>query len=194
LNNFSYKGFNLSILFDVKYGNKIWNGTKGILNYFGTSKTTETRGEATVFNSGIYEGAVMGHLDANGNVVHYDDNMNEVAGSGSANTKSVLLDQNWYQGNGGGFGAVNEHFIEDASYIKLKELSFGYDFPTSIVSKTKYFKGITASVFGRNLWLITKYTGVDPETSLSGATDAQGLDYFNNPGTKTFGVNLKFNF
>ena len=194
LNNFVYKGFNLSVLFETKQGGKLWNGTNGALTYFGTAKETENRNTSTVFNSGIYDGAVMGHLDANGNVVHYDANLNEVSGSGSANTTSVKLDEAWYSGNGGGFGAVAEHFVENASYIKLRELSLSYDFSSSTLAKTKYFKAITLGVFGRNLWLKTKYSGVDPETSLSGATDAQGMDYFNNPGTKTFGVNLKFNF
>jgi hypothetical protein len=127
-------------------------------------------------------------------VVHYDASNNEIAGAGAVNSQSVKLDEAWYTNNGGGFGAVAEHFVEDASYIKLKELALSYDFSSSVIAKTKYFKGITLGVFGRNLWLKTKYSGVDPETSLSGATDAQGMDYFNNPSTKTFGVNLKFNF
>jgi hypothetical protein len=58
----------------------------------------------------------------------------------------------------------------------------------------KFVKGANVGVFGRNLWLKTNYSGVDPETSLTGASDAQGIDYFNNPGTKTFGVNLRINF
>jgi len=193
LNNFTYKGASLSVLFDTKQGSKIWNGTKGALTYFGTSKLTETRDEKTVFNEGIYAGSLMGHLGADGKVYHWEG-ANEVAGAGVANTKSVALDEAWYTGNGGGFGNVAENFVEDASYIKLKELSLSYEIAPCLYSKMKFVKGANVGVFGRNLWLKTKYSGVDPETSLTGASDAQGIDYFNNPGTKTFGVNLRINF
>lgn len=51
----------------------------------------------------------------------------------------------------------------------------------------------TAELFftGRNLWLSTPYTGVDPETSLIGAANGQGLDYFNMPGTKSYMIGLR---
>ena len=44
------------------------------------------------------------------------------------------------------------------------------------------------------LFLSTKYTGVDPETPLSGTTNAQGADYFNMPNTRSFTFNLRANF
>jgi hypothetical protein len=52
----------------------------------------------------------------------------------------------------------------------------------------------SVSVTGNNLILITDYEGVDPETSLMGANNAQGLDYFNMPGTKSYIFALKLNF
>jgi len=60
-----------------------------------------------------------------------------------------------------------------------------------MVDKTP-FTGINVSISGRNLALSTNYTGVDPETSLVGSSNAQGMDYFNMPNTKgyTFTVRL----
>ena len=49
----------------------------------------------------------------------------------------------------------------------------------------------TISFIGRNLWLSTKYKGVDPETSLTGASNSLGMDYFNMPGTKSYGLSLR---
>jgi hypothetical protein len=66
--------------------------------------------------------------------------------------------------------------------------------PKKLLDHTKYIKGITIGFVGRNLLLWTKYKGVDPETSLVGGNKAQGLDYFNSPGTKSYGINLKVNF
>ena len=56
-------------------------------------------------------------------------------------------------------------------------------------------QGISVFATGRNLWLSTDYTGVDPETSLTGAgSNVGGFDYFNMPSTKSYilGVNLSF--
>jgi len=61
--------------------------------------------------------------------------------------------------------------------------------------KSDFFENISVSFTGNNLFLSTPYTGVDPESSLTGAgSNAQGVDYFNNPGTKSygFGINLTF--
>jgi hypothetical protein len=47
---------------------------------------------------------------------------------------------------------------------------------------------------GRNLWLSTDYSGVDPETNLIGSANAQGLDYFNMPGTKGYNFGIRAGF
>ena len=52
-------------------------------------------------------------------------------------------------------------------------------------------KSLKIYATGRNLWLSTPYDGIDPETNLMGATNAQGLDYFNMPNTKSFVFGLK---
>ncbi len=63
-----------------------------------------------------------------------------------------------------------------------------------MISNMKVLKSISVFVTGKNLFLKTPYTGVDPETSLTGATTSQGLDYFNMPGTKGYTFGLKFLF
>lgn len=47
---------------------------------------------------------------------------------------------------------------------------------------------------GRNLLLFTSYSGLDPDTNLSGASNSFGRDYFNNPNTRSFSFNLKLTF
>jgi len=188
-NTLNYKGFSLYTLFDWKFKGDIWNGTRGSLAAIGTSDLTNNRGTRTVFKG------VSGHLNANGDLVHYDGSGAEVPGAGGANTISVPLDQAWYTGNGGGFGQLSEIFIEDGSYIKLREVSLSYDFKKVFAKFTKPFiKSMTAGLYARNIIIWTPYHGIDPETSLTGASSAQGLDYFNNPGTSSYGLNLKFKF
>ncbi len=186
-NTFTYKKFSLYALIDWKHKGDIWNGTRGSLAALGTSDLTYDRGQNKVF------GGVLGHIDANGNLAHFDHSGAEVAGAGDANTKSVKLDEAWYKGDGGGFGNLNESFVEDGSFVKLREVTLSYDFG-SLLGKKVFVKGMTASVFARNIIIWTPYHGIDPETSLTGATSAQGIDYFNVPGSASYGVNLRFTF
>ncbi len=63
------------------------------------------------------------------------------------------------------------------------------------VERFKFINSAEVSFSGRNLWLETNYKGVDPETSLTGAgSRINGLDYFNNPGSKSFIMSLKLGF
>ncbi|MCJ8211800.1 SusC/RagA family TonB-linked outer membrane protein [Mucilaginibacter sp. RS28] len=188
-NTFTYKKISLYGLVDWKFKGDIWNGTRGSLAAIGTSDLTNNRNTSTVF------AGVNGHINSAGALVHYDANGNEVAGAGAVNTKSVLLNQGWYQGNGGGFGNLNEAFIEDGSFIKLREVALSYDFKDLFFGKSsKTVKGFSVGAFARNIIIWTPYKGIDPETSLTGATSAQGIDYFNNPGASSYGVNLKVKF
>ncbi|WEK19394.1 MAG: SusC/RagA family TonB-linked outer membrane protein [Candidatus Pedobacter colombiensis] len=189
-NTFTYKGLSLYALIDWKFKGDLWNGTRGSLAAIGTSDLTNNRNTLKQFPG------VLGHLNDNGDLVHFDSNGNEVAGAGSANSLSVPLDQNWYLGDGGGFGNLNEAFVEDASFVKLREVSLSYNFSKLFNKgdKNPFVKGLTAGLFARNIIIWTPYHGIDPETSLTGATSSQGMDYFNNPGTSSYGLNLKFKF
>ncbi len=169
----SWKGISVYALLDIRQGGDIWNGTKGALTFFGRSDLTSNRGDSTIFQGYNYT------TDADGNIV-----------TEAPNATYALLDQTWYQGLGSGFNGPAEQFIEDGSYIKLKELSITYSINPKALSKTPIY-GLDISFIGRNLWLNTDYTGVDPETSLTGANNSQGMDYFNMPGTRSYGVSLK---
>ena len=176
-NTLDYKGLSLSFMFDVRQGGEMWNGTKGALTFFGMSELTENRGEVVTFPGVVDNG---------------DDTFRE-------NDTQVALDQNWYQGNGGGFGLVAEHFIEETSWVRLRTVSLGYSLPTSLLESTP-FEGINLSVTGRNLWLSTTFDGGDPETNLTGsagntgARNALGLHYFNFPNTKSVTATLRVTF
>jgi len=172
-NNFTYKGFNLGVLFETKQKFDVWNGTKGAMTYFGTAKVTENRGQMYTFPG------LLGHADANGNPVV----------SGGVNKSSVALDQSWYSdGVGNSFTGPARQSVEDGSYVRLREVSLGYTFDTK-PWHTHIIKSLTLTAVGRNLWLHTKYSGVDPDTSLGGSAGL-GIDYFNNPGTKSYGIRL----
>ena len=63
------------------------------------------------------------------------------------------------------------------------------------MGNVSWLSKVDVRVFGRNLFLITDYTGIDPETNLTGdASNVQGYDYFNNPNTRSFGASLNVTF
>jgi hypothetical protein len=169
-NTITWKGITLSAQLDIRQGGVMWNGTRGALYFFGTHKETENRTGTKVF-----EGVK--------------------ASNGQTNDIAAAYDEGWLSlNNGNGFyGSNAEDFIEDASWVRLRELTLAYALPKSIMDGTP-FSGLTLSFTGRNLWLSTKYTGVDPETSLLGASNAQGLDFCNTPNTKSYVMAFNLNF
>jgi hypothetical protein len=85
------------------------------------------------------------------------------------------------------------YHVYDASYIKLREISFGYNLPAKTLAKTP-LSSVNISVVGRNLWLIHKNMPYyDPELSLS-AGNIQGIADGAYPSTRTFGFNLRVGF
>jgi TonB-linked SusC/RagA family outer membrane protein len=181
-NTVRVKNFSVSFLFDMNVGGQMWNGTQGALTFFGMSELTEGRDQPGETGSHVFEG-VQGHLDTDGNVVT----------SGATNSATVAMNEDWYTGNGGGFGSVAEHFIQDASTYRLRNLTVSYNIPSAKL-KNGRLSEVRFFLTGNNLLLITPYEGIDPETSLlGGASNAQGFDYFNMPNTRslTFGINVK---
>lgn len=77
--------------------------------------------------------------------------------------------------------------VEDASFLRLKNLQLSYTFPEELMRKTKFFESIRVYAIARNLWTVTKYKGYDPEVD-------QNLAMGNYPNSKqfTFGIELTF--
>jgi TonB-linked SusC/RagA family outer membrane protein len=182
ISNLSFKGFVLGAQVDVRHGGAMWNGTRGALANKGTAEETANRGQATVFKG------VLGHLDANGNVVHYENGV-EKPGPGAANTIASSYNQYYWQNTGNSFGGGQETDIENGGFTRIRQLSLSYEVPKGYLKKGP-FTSLSLTAFANNLHIWTKYDGVDPETSLGGPSNQQGIDYFNNPSTKSYGLRL----
>lgn len=189
--NGNYKSLSFNFLVETSQGNQMWAGTYGVLNYFGINP--ETANQVTL--NAADAGKVVDYLGRKVSALTTADQngMYTVRGNlhdfGSGN---VLLSQPWYQGLGGGFGSVAEDFIKDASWVRIRELSFNYALPKSIC-KALHLPSASIGLTGRNLALWTKFPGVDPELNLTGVSNGRGLDYFTNPGTQSYMFNIKIN-
>ena len=183
-NTFTYKGLSLSALIDIRKGGDIWNGTYGIAQYFGrTQHSADFRGEAG-------EGVIIGGVVADGdggyvpNTQQVDLNNDAIGSAANRWTRY-------------GFGTLGEENIEDASWVRLRQVRLTYSLPQSLMDNVRGFSGVDIALTGRNLLLFTGYKGIDPETNLVGTTQGEngfGLEYFNNPNVRGYGINLTLTF
>ena len=177
----SYKKFNFSFIVDHVEGGDVWNGTRGALYYFGTHADL---GNEVVSNVDLltYSGStIAAGIPFRGAIHDF--------GAGP-----VALTQSWYTDLGGGFGPVASQFIEDGTRTRLREVSLGYSISNENLKKKAKISSVDISFTGRNLALSTKYSGIDPETNLTGPSNGRGLDYFNNPSTRSYLFTVKINY
>ena len=96
---------------------------------------------------------------------------------------------------------ISSRFVEDGSYIRLKNLAIGYNLPTDITEKLG-LERVRLSVSGQNLLTFTNYSGLDPEVNYFGssgdnntsANTVQGFDFGNYPTVRSFNVSLNVKF
>lgn len=174
-NSFSFGNFSLSALLDIRKGGDVWCGTCEISDYFGTSQTTAEQRGITDY---VFEG-----VNANTG----EPNTVEVA---FADPNKSVNTNRWVRY---GFTGAASEYVYDASWIRLREASVSYSLPQKMVERTFLTSG-SLTLSGRNLFLLTEYPGVDPETNLTGDSNGMGLDYMNQPGTKSYSITAKVNF
>lgn len=89
---------------------------------------------------------------------------------------------------------ISEYYMYSATNIRLRELSFGYTLPQSILAKSKVFKSIDLSLVARNLFFLYKSAPFDPDAILSTGNTLQGVDVYGMPTTRNMGFNIKLSF
>lgn len=157
-NTFTYKGFDMNIFFRFSGGNKLMNVT-----------TQESLLNTDFSNNGKI---ILGRWQS---AEQPGDGIIPKIGYGDG---TVLFNT----------GSADSRFVEDASYLKLSNLSLGYTVPEKLVSKLDMTK-IRVYVQAQNLFTITGYSGLDPET-----TTRQGADWDGMPQQRVFslGANITF--
>ena len=172
---FTWRGLRLSAVFDWKKGGNMYAGTYTMMDYYGTSKRSEDyrKMDSFVFD---WEPAVkVTARDADGNPTAFAPNDIKISGADAGDFFSVMND-------------ISKYFINDASYLKLREVSLSYP-----IVKANW-GSITANAFGRNILLWTAIPGFDPEASQGNNNMAGGFERFSLPATSSYGCGLTINF
>ncbi|MDO4163519.1 MAG: SusC/RagA family TonB-linked outer membrane protein [Bacteroides sp.] len=181
--DFSYKNFDFSFLFEHSHGGRFLNRTMITLYGFGTHE--DVSHEITLTEDlKNYKGEVFtAGTTLRGNVHNF--------GAGN-----VLLDESWYNGLGGGLGTSKSHdlYMEDNTWTKLRNITLGYTFKSAWLKKKTQLSSIRLSVTGRDLICWNNLTGIDPESNNYGVSNAQGMDYFSSPATRSVLFNIQITY
>lgn len=201
-----YKGLSLYALLDHVHSFDVWNGTRGILNYFGTSAFSGTSTTLSAADAAItqtfpdpvtkFQGTVAQKVGQNSAYVLNSDG--SVTFRGTVATYGggpVALDETWYSyGPGSGFTGAGEQYVEHVNTTRLREVTLSYALNTEGFRNATKLQSVDFSLTGRNLYLWTNYSGVDPETNLTGVSNGRGLDYFNNPSTRSILFSIRVTY
>ncbi|RMD97121.1 MAG: SusC/RagA family TonB-linked outer membrane protein [Calditrichaeota bacterium] len=174
----------ITAFLDAVQGHYIMNHAAGALYSYGTHAGTADRGQVkSIPLKGKFGSGPFGRKDVKG------------IGPGAENgvPKPVELTESWYRSAGAGFQGDGFQFTEDASYVKLREISISYRWRSMFLRRF----GLSEVMFrlsGRNLKTWTDYTGFDPETNRRQATSERDSDYFNQPQTKSYVLSVYVNY
>ena len=186
-NTFTYKNWDLTIFLNGSYGNKV-------LNYLnmrvGNMKSAWANQPTSVLSrTKLAPIDSEKEYDGTNNVWNwYEDPTNvKIANPGSKLPRATTGDPNDND-------RLSDRYIEDGSYLRIKNITLGYTFPKKWLQKVK-IENLRVQVNIQNLLTFTKYTGYDPEIGASTASvNVMGLDNgrYPSPTTYSFGVNLTF--
>ena len=183
-NTFRYKNFDLSVFINGSYGNKVFN-------YLGMKLTHMNSAWINQLNT-IADRAQLIPVDANKVYANggkwYDDVTNvTVANAATSIPRASIQDPNDND-------RVSDRYVEDGSYIRLKNITFGYTFPKNMIKKVG-LENLRVYANIQNLLTLTKYEGYDPEIGVSTASaNVYGLDNgrYPSPTVYSFGLNVSF--
>lgn len=208
-NTFSYRSLSLSFLIDASVGGSIFSNTNKTGKYTGVLANTLSGRDAehgglwyytdamgnnvrlsespsySVSSDGLYYAQVNGQSTR----VYQDGIMVEgVTESGSKNEEVVSAEKYYHR-----IYSIAEANVYDASYVKLREVALSYRLPRLWTQKLR-LQEASVTLTGRNLWTIYKSVpNIDPESALT-TGNAQGVEAYSLPTTRSFGVNLSVKF
>ena len=169
-NSFTYKGFDLSALLQFTYGNKIFNHSRASYENLGWSRI----GIPHIFPL------------PDGNNHKLADNRWMQPGDQTDIPRAGLTNKNWRE--------YSSRWLEDGSYLRLKSVTLGYNFPPNLVNRFG-MSSLRLYAQGQNLLTFTNYTGLDPEVNQNSRNPlVAGSDFGTHPQVRTisFGINLEF--
>ena len=173
-NSFSFRGFDLSIFFTYSIGAEVLNATKLNNTLIGGTN----RNALNVANSSNR----WMTIDSDGNKVDNPELLKQINQGKTVASVADLQQGSYY---------VHSWAVENASFLRLSNLTLGYTFPHKII-KNWNIKKLRLYFTGNNLFVATPYSGFDPEVSTKGNNLTPGVDFGAYPRNRSFvfGLNI----
>nr|WP_321409065.1 carboxypeptidase-like regulatory domain-containing protein [uncultured Carboxylicivirga sp.] len=173
-NEFSLNGMEFGFTLDAVVGGDVWNGTQATLDYYGVSQKTADEREVRNY---IFDG-VNQNGEVNNKLVSF------------APDNGSVENNRWVRYVVSG---VAEDYIQDGSRLVLKELYFTYNFNVNTVKRWG-LENLSITAVANNLVTLSRYKGNLASNTLWGHSNTMGLDYFNSPQIRRYGLTLQVTF
>ncbi|MBQ9892874.1 MAG: SusC/RagA family TonB-linked outer membrane protein [Bacteroidales bacterium] len=175
--SFRWKDLTVSAAFSAQIGGMTYSVSAGILGYQGKLKNTLEGRYDSIVAPGVNE-----IKDTEGNVT-YQKNQTLCS--------DIYKYYNTYKAN----RYCLDEYCYDTSYLKMKELRVEYNFPKTLIAKTRILQGISVAAYATNLFCVSKYPFFDPDCgTIDGSTIKRGLETGSFPMNRSYGINLKVRF
>ncbi|MDX8339211.1 SusC/RagA family TonB-linked outer membrane protein [Draconibacterium sp. IB214405] len=186
-NSFSWRNFNASFLIDMRMGGDIFSVT----DWFGgmSGVTEETAQMAS------REGAEGYNIREVGVVVGQDVLKDETVVKADGSTNDIVVSaQDYYER----YWGIEKTGMIDGSFVKLREVTFGYTLPASLLDRVDFIKSANISFVGRNMAILWTHksndVGIDPETAFGTTESGMGIEQYQLPATRNLGFKLSVTF
>ena len=178
-NTFSFKGFDISILLTYSYGNEVYN----YVRYQNNNPNNINLGRNMFVEAFDYAKVALNE-EGDPYLLNPETRVNRISGSNV----------------NGNYDRLTDKYLEDGSYLRVKNISVNYNLPASLLGKQKVVRAVRVGVSAQNVFTITGYSGYDPEIGSYVGPNANvaqgfiGVDYGRYPLTPVYAFNLGVDF
>jgi ferric enterobactin receptor len=177
INNFSYGDWYLSFNLDIRRGGDVFNANEMMMNINGAGLKTLDRERPRVIKGVLQDGL-------------------ENTDNPTVNTIAITpyFRSSYYNGI-----FAEADFIEEVNWIRMRDISLGYTLPAKILKRQKAFKSLSVYVIATDVFLITNYSGMDPNVNVLNSSNTKGyggagIDYGAIPTPRAYGAGIKLSF
>lgn len=177
INTLTYADFSLSFNLDIRKGGDVFNANEMMMSINGVSKRTLDREQPRVIKGVLQDGLE--------NTEHPTENTIAI---------SPYFRSSYYNSN-----FAESDFIENVNWVRLRDITLGYQLPAKIIKRQKVFQSMSVYVTGTDLFIITNYSGMDPNVNVLNSSNTKGyggagIDYGAIPTPRAFTAGIKASF
>jgi TonB-linked SusC/RagA family outer membrane protein len=179
INTINYKDIFLSFNLDIRKGGDVFNANEMMMTILGVSKRTENREDPRVVKGILQDGL-------------------ENTPTPTKNTIAITpyFRSSYYSSTS---SISDADYVESVNWLRMRDITLGYQFPASLIKRQKVFRSVSIYTTVTDAFLITNYSGVDPNVNGLNASNARGfggagIDFGAVPSPRSYSAGVKLNF